>query len=306
MPPASKRRPQQPDSRFGGPRVGVYPLQMAVQSDRRRTGAATDVPYRVLVVANETVEGRALLEEIQRQTHGRPTVVHVVAPALIASRVKFGLGDVDEARVAARGRLERTLEEIRRMGLDATGEIGDADPELALQDVLAKFPADEVIISTHPPERSVWLEKGLVERARHDIDLPITHVVVDLDEERGRPEVTAVEHVPPRPRREGDDEEQVDYLPPMAMRDRLTLVVGIVGTISLGILALLCPANGDVSGGCAARILIAIGAFMITVWHVVALIIMGAIRYRGFWQDVAADLVLYGIPPAIVVSALLH
>jgi hypothetical protein len=41
-----------------------------------------------------------------------------------------------------------------------------------------------MIISTHPPERSRWLERGVVERARRDIDLPITHVIVDLEAEK--------------------------------------------------------------------------------------------------------------------------
>jgi hypothetical protein len=101
------------------------------------------------------------------------------------------------------------------------------------------------------------------------------------------------------------EDEELAYLPPLTRRDQLTLVVGIVGTIALGILALLCPDNGDIEGGCAARILIAIAAFMITIWHVVALIIMGSVRYRGFWERAAADLVLFGIPLAILISAIL-
>jgi hypothetical protein len=54
----------------------------------------------------------------------------------------------------------------------------------AIEDALAEFDADEVIISTHPPDRSNWLERGVVERARERIDLPVSHVVVDLDRER--------------------------------------------------------------------------------------------------------------------------
>jgi hypothetical protein len=260
--------------------------------------------YHILVVANETVEGRALLEEIQRHAEGRHADVRVVAPALVASRIKHGLGDVDEARHEAEARLQRSIQEIRRTGIEVAGAVGDADPELAIQDALATFPADEVIIATHPPERSTWLEKDVVERARADIDQPITHVVVDLDAERGQEQVRAVERIPRR-RRRGEEGDETDYLPPMTLRDRLTLVVGIGGTIALGIMAMLCPDGGDVSGGCAARFLIALGAFMVTVWHVVALILMGSVRYRGFWQDAAADLVLYGIPPAILISALL-
>ena len=40
--------------------------------------------------------------------------------------------------------------------------------------------ADEVVVSTHPPGRSNWLEQGVVEQARLRFDVPVTHVVVDL------------------------------------------------------------------------------------------------------------------------------
>jgi GABA permease len=72
---------------------------------------------------------------------------------------------------------------IEALGLRARGEVGDSEPNLAIEDALATFPADEVIISTHPPERSRWLERGVVERARAEVDLPITHVVTDLEAE---------------------------------------------------------------------------------------------------------------------------
>lgn len=106
--------------------------------------------------------------------------------------------------------------------------------------------------------------------------------------------------------REGEPEEKGgDYLPPMPRRDRFALIVGITGTIVLGILTLVCPEDGSFSGGCAARGLIALAAFTITVWHTVALILMSSVRYRGFWNVAAADMLLWGIPPAIVLSLLL-
>ena len=52
-----------------------------------------------------------------------------------------------------------------------------------MEDGLRRFPADEVIISTHPPGRSNWLERDVVERARALSDIKVTHVVVDLDRE---------------------------------------------------------------------------------------------------------------------------
>ncbi|HET6697106.1 MAG TPA: hypothetical protein VFG85_11410, partial [Gaiellaceae bacterium] len=61
----------------------------------------------------------------------------------------------------------------------------DADPIQAMDDALRTFGADEIVISTHPPGRSNWLEKEIIARARERYDVPITHVVVDLEAERG-------------------------------------------------------------------------------------------------------------------------
>ncbi len=141
--------------------------------------------HRLLVVANETVGGSALLEEIGERCRGRRSEILVITPALAATRAEHWASDIDEALVLARQRLELSLIEIeQRLGLRARGEIGDSDPNVAIEDALRIFPADEIVISTHPPERSRWLERGVVERARREIDLPIAHVVVDLDRER--------------------------------------------------------------------------------------------------------------------------
>jgi hypothetical protein len=144
---------------------------------------ADDGKHRLLVVANETVGGRALLEEIRNRCRGRDSEILVITPALTASRAAHWASDVDEAIELARQRMELSLIEIERLGLNARGEIGDSEPNVAIEDALRGFPADEIVISTHPPERSRWLERGVVERAREEIDLPITHVVVDLSAE---------------------------------------------------------------------------------------------------------------------------
>jgi GABA permease len=139
-----------------------------------------DSKHRLLVVANETVEGEALLEEIRQRCRNRRCEILVVTPALAGSRASHWASDIDEAIELARQRMELSLIAIDRLGLKARGEIGDSDPNVAIEDALRVFPADEIVISTHPPERSRWLEHGVVERARDQIDLPITHVVVDL------------------------------------------------------------------------------------------------------------------------------
>jgi hypothetical protein len=146
-----------------------------------------DGVHRILVVANQTVAGRSLLDEIKRHESSEPTEILVVVPALPHSRLEHLAHDVDGAITEAQDRLDASLATMKAAGLNARGQVGDHhDPNAAIEDALAGFAADEVIISTHPPERSKWLESGVVERARSDIPLPITHVVVDLEAEGAR------------------------------------------------------------------------------------------------------------------------
>jgi hypothetical protein len=156
---------------------GSLPLEFAPTSN-------DDDKHRLLVVANQTVAGKGLLEEIVRRCGGRDCEVFVVAPALAGSRAAHWASDIDEGIALARGRLQASLAEIERLGLAADGEIGDSDPNLAIEDALRHFAADEVVISTHPASRSRWLERGVVTSARDKLELPVTHVVVDLEAER--------------------------------------------------------------------------------------------------------------------------
>lgn len=138
-----------------------------------------DGKFRLLVIANETVQGEALLKEIRDRCRDRRCEVMVVTPALAASRASHWASDIDEAIELARQRMELSLIEIKQLGFKAKGEIGDSDPNVAIEDALRVFPADEIVISTHPPDRSRWLEHGVVDKARERIGLPIAHVIVD-------------------------------------------------------------------------------------------------------------------------------
>jgi hypothetical protein len=138
---------------------------------------------RILVIANETVGGDALRNEIRSRSEGYHAEVLVVTPAL-NSPVRHWTSDEDRARAEAQKRLEASLQRLGRAGIDARGEVGDGDPLQAIEDALRTFGADEVIISTHPEGRSHWLERGVVSGARERFAVPITHVVVDLEAER--------------------------------------------------------------------------------------------------------------------------
>jgi GABA permease len=143
-----------------------------------------DSTHRVLVLANQTVGGRALLAEIQNRSRGRSSEILVVVPALTSTPLEHWASDVDQALDEAGDRLDASLKTMEAAGLHARGYVGDHhEPNASLEDALRDFPADEVIISTHPPDKSRWLERGVVTRARTEVPLPITHVVVDLEAE---------------------------------------------------------------------------------------------------------------------------
>jgi hypothetical protein len=144
---------------------------------------ASEDERRILVIANETVGGSTLRNCIRAKSEGYREQVLLVCPAL-NSPLRHWASDEDGARAAAQRRLDASLGRLRESGIDARGEVGDAEPLQAIEDGLRTFGPDEIIISTHPEGRSHWLEQRLVERARERFAVPITHVVVDLEAER--------------------------------------------------------------------------------------------------------------------------
>jgi hypothetical protein len=139
------------------------------------------------VVANETVGGRALIDAIiahrdKMRGEGREISVVVICPQ---NQPKHGLVVYeDTVRDAAENRLNTTLAQLREVGIDATGEIMDPDPYAATMDAFNTYGADCIIVSTHPDTRSGWLRRDLIDRLRDDVDVPVEHVVVDLDADR--------------------------------------------------------------------------------------------------------------------------
>ncbi len=137
----------------------------------------------VLVLANETVAGRSLIDALERRAAEGPIRVTVLSPQN-NPRAGYVVYD-DERRSAADRRLRRTLDLLHREGIAARGAVVDPDPLQAVRDGLAEYQPDEVIISTHPEVRSGWLRGNLIDRARKAAgDIPVEHVVVDLDAER--------------------------------------------------------------------------------------------------------------------------
>jgi GABA permease len=134
--------------------------------------------WRILVVANETLAGEELRDAIMHRAKLDPELI-VMAP-ILPSRAHLITTDIDRDIQDAQRRLDATLSWAAAKGLTAHGEVGRTHPLAAVEDGLRRFGADEVIISTHPAGKSNWLESGLVERVREELDVPVTHVVVDL------------------------------------------------------------------------------------------------------------------------------
>jgi hypothetical protein len=135
---------------------------------------------RVLVVANETLGGKALIDEILPRAEKGDELI-VVVPA-----TKPRHGDIvylESVREAAQVRIDLATSFMADHGVQIEGEVGDPDPFHATMDAVREHEPSEIIVSTHPVTRSGWLRKDLVQRVRDETGLPVTHVITDLQAE---------------------------------------------------------------------------------------------------------------------------
>jgi len=145
-------------------------------------------PRHILVVANETVAGKSLIDALRSRAAEGPIRVTVISPQN-EPRAGFVVY-ADSRRSSADRRLRRTLDLLHEAGIAARGAVVDPDPLQAIKDAIYEYDPDEIIISTHPGElKSSWLRANLIERARKVTDKPVEHVVVDLESPRERAHV---------------------------------------------------------------------------------------------------------------------
>ena len=133
---------------------------------------------KILALVSEAVSADALKSAVGDDVANDAEVL-VVAPAL-NSRKRFFLADPDPAIERAEAVKEETVERLDEEGIDAAGDTGEEDPMLALQDALATYPADEIVLFTHPGGDRNWQEEGLVDKAKERFgSTPVRHVVVE-------------------------------------------------------------------------------------------------------------------------------
>jgi hypothetical protein len=137
-------------------------------------------PRTILVVANETLGGRELLDAVRERASDEVRFILCVPQ----NRPRAGLVIYDDAVFdAAQVRLDLALEVVRAMGIRAIGEVGDPDPFTATIDAVREYQPEEIVISTYPETRSGWMRRDLIERVQEATGLPVTHVVNDIDSE---------------------------------------------------------------------------------------------------------------------------
>jgi len=260
---------------------------------------------RVLAVLTDPLEGEEEIAEIRRALEGEGAELRLVVPAVESNAFQHVLGDVDEPSRRARASLERSLRALRDAGIEAAGEVGDAEPVRAAQDALLMAPADEVLIFEHSATQARWFESGLFEKAQEEIEPPLRMVVIEQSSS-APPHVVEVEEAGAGTTHPDQHEIGTSYLPGLSRGDFAGMVAGILGTIAVAVLAAVVTAeDGPDSGAGAAAILIAIFTALVNMAHVVGLTLFETVNYRGGFEKFFRTLALVGTPAAVLANLLI-
>jgi hypothetical protein len=134
----------------------------------------------LLVVANETVDAKTLRDALA----ARGDELHVTVVSPVNEPQRGYVVYTDTRRASAQRRLDRALRHLRDAGVPADGYVVEADPAAAVRDAVAQLepPVDEILVSTHPEEKSGWLRRNVVDRIRAAAgSVPVEHLVSDGD-----------------------------------------------------------------------------------------------------------------------------
>ena len=151
-------------------------------ADAPHLHSASGGTRHVLVVTSVKLAGEELRRELAA-AGGAGVELDVLAP-ILASRSHYWASDLDREREEARERLEASLAWAAEQGFAAKGEVGDADPLVAIEDELRDFGADEVIVVTHSGERTSWLANRMLGHLARELDVPVREVALGGEQDR--------------------------------------------------------------------------------------------------------------------------
>jgi hypothetical protein len=131
---------------------------------------------RLLVLATDPVDADDIRAALPGEAELEGAEVLVVAPAVNASPLAFWVSDSDEAIADAESTAQRTAEALRERGAQARATTGESEPLLALQDALATYPADHVLIFVRSEDEARYREEDVVGEAERRFGVPVTVV----------------------------------------------------------------------------------------------------------------------------------
>ena len=131
---------------------------------------------KLLVVTPEPVDANALRTALGAEVEGAEVLV--VSPAGNRSSVAFWVSDSDEAIAEAEAAQEETVERLEEEGVDAVGDTGEGEPAVAIQDALATFKADRILVFSHPEGDRDYREDDGLAGAEERFGIPVTHALI--------------------------------------------------------------------------------------------------------------------------------
>jgi hypothetical protein len=131
---------------------------------------------KLLVVTPEPIDANVLRSTMGEEVDGAEVLV--ISPATNQSKVAFWVSDTDEAIAEAGAAQEETVERLEEEGIDAAGDTGESEPAVAIQDALATFAADRILILSHPESDRDYREDDGLEDAEQRFGIPVTHAVI--------------------------------------------------------------------------------------------------------------------------------
>jgi hypothetical protein len=131
---------------------------------------------KLLVVTPEPVDANLLRATLGEEVEGAEVLV--ISPATNQSKVAFWVSDPDEAIAEAGAAQEETVERLEEEGIDAAGDTGESEPAVAIQDALATFAADRIVIFSHPESDRDYREDSGLADAEARFGVPVEHAVI--------------------------------------------------------------------------------------------------------------------------------
>jgi hypothetical protein len=131
---------------------------------------------KLLVLTPEPIDADLLRNTLGDEVEGAEVLV--VSPATNQSKLAFWVSDPDQAIAEAETAQEETVERLEEEGVDAAGDTGESEPAVALQDALATFAADRIVVFSHPAgDRDYREDEGITELERR-YGIPVTHAEI--------------------------------------------------------------------------------------------------------------------------------